>query len=165
VTLDQGIGLFSAIISFTGLLLVVMQLRDTAKTQVSQSLVEIYDINRQLISLGFSHPHLFDVLAGKPTDRVLERRYLQLWFNHFSLVDSYIRQSVLKGDLKESLVRDLTDFMHLKNARHHWDTYAAFYPESFQTLIGDILKENEPPIGKAAHPDSATAHRHHDAST
>jgi hypothetical protein len=69
--------------------------------------------------------------------------------------------SVLKGELKESLVRDLTDFLTMKNARHHWQTYGKFYPESFQKLVGDILTNDEPPA-KAAH---LGTRRHHDART
>jgi hypothetical protein len=161
MTLDQGIALFSATVSFFGLVFVGLQLRDGTRQQRSQSLVEIYGMNRELIALGFSHPQLFDVLAGNKADPVLQRRYLQLWFTHFSLVNAYVNQSVLKGDLKESLMRDLTDLLTLKSALHHWDIYGRFYPESFQKLVGDILKKNEPPV-KAA---QVKAHRHHDAKT
>ena len=159
---DHWVAVFSALISFAGLLLVVIQMRESTKQQRSQSLVEIYGMNRELISLGFSHPKLFAVLAdAKTADPVLERRYLQLWLNHFSLVNSYLNMSVLKGELKESLVRDLTDFLTMKNARHHWQTYGKFYPESFQKLVGDILTNDEPPA-KAAH---LGTRRHHDART
>jgi hypothetical protein len=160
LTLDQSIALFSATVSFVGLVFVGFQLRDGTRQQRSQSLVEIYGMNRELISLGFSHPQLFEVLSGKNTDPILERRYLQLWFIHFSLVNSYLNMSVLKGELKESLVRDLTDFLTLKSAHHHWETYAEFYPDSFQTLVGEILKKDEPPKSKAAHLGGTRLRRH-----
>jgi hypothetical protein len=142
MTLDHYVSIFSAAISFVGLLLVVLQLRDSARQRASQSLVEIYDMNRQLISLGFSHPELFAILAdAKDPDPVLERRYLQLWLNQFSLVNSYLNQSVFKGELKESLVSDLTDFMTLNNMQHHWRKYGRFYPASFQALVDGIIKK------------------------
>lgn len=94
MTLDQSIALFSATVSCVGLVFVGLQLRDGTRQQRSQSLVEIYGMNRELISLGFTHPQLFDVLAGKNTDPGLERRYLQLWFNQYSLVNTYVNMSV-----------------------------------------------------------------------
>jgi hypothetical protein len=125
-------------------LLVVIQLRDSTRQQQSQSLVEIYGMNRELITLGFSHPELFAFLADdKHSNPVLQRRYLQLWLNHFSLVNAYLNQSLVKGELKESLVRDLSDALALKNMRHHWAEYGKFYPASFQELVNGIL--NEPP--------------------
>ena len=62
MTLDHFVSLFSAAISFAGLLLVVLQLRDSNRQKEAESLVELYDINRQLLSLGFSHPQLFTIL-------------------------------------------------------------------------------------------------------
>ncbi len=162
MTLDQGIALFSATIAFVGLVFVGFQLRDGTRQQRSQSIVEIYGVNRELISLGFSHPQLFEVLAdAKKADPILERRYLQLWLNHFSLVDTYLTLAVLKGDLKESLVRDLTDFMTMHNAQRHWQKFGQFYPASFQKLVDDVIKKNEPP--EAAHAKHLA--RNHEART
>ena len=102
MSFDHLVALASAVISFTGLLLVVIQLRDSTRQQQSQSLVEIYGMNRELITLGFSHPELFAILADdKHSDPVLQRRYLQLWLNHFSLVNAYLNQSLVKGELKK----------------------------------------------------------------
>ena len=166
MSLDHFVSIFSAIISFIGLIFVGIQLRDGTRQQRSQSLVEIYGMNRELIALGFTHPQLFDVLEDKKhADPVLERRFLQLWFAYFSLVNGYVNQSIVKGDLKESLVRDLTDFLTLHNARQHWESYGNFYPDSFQALVSNILKKDEPPKGKAAHPGGGRTRRHHDANT
>jgi hypothetical protein len=148
MSLDNYVAIFSALVSFTGLLLVVLQLRDSNKQRQSESLVEIYDINRQLLSLGFEHPQLFAVLADdQHANPVFERRYLQLWLNHFSLINAYVNQSVLKGELKESLVSDLADFMTLKNAQQNWAKYGRYYPASFQALVNGFVQTKEPPPG------------------
>jgi hypothetical protein len=58
-------------------------------------------------------------------------------------VNAYLNQSLLKGELQESLVRDISDYMTLKNARHHWQRYGEFYPASFQKLVNEL--KSEPP--------------------
>ena len=165
MTLDQCIALFSASVSFVGLVFVGLQLRAGTKQRTSDSLVKILDTNRELITLGFSHPHLFEILANeKETDPIWTQRYLQLWLNQFSLVYSYLQNSVLKGEAKENLERDITDFMASGNMRKHWQRFGKLYPTSFQTYINAILKKDEPPV-KAAHHGEQTKRRHHDAKT
>ena len=138
--------MISALISFLSLLLVVWQLRRDARQRESQSLVEIYDINRQLLSLGFDHPQLFQILAdAENVDPILARRYLQLWLNQFSLIYSYMYESVFKRELEDSLVRDVSDFMTMKNMQRHWREHGAYYPQSFQDFINGILKKKESP--------------------
>ena len=150
MALDHYVSLFSATISFAGLVLVVLQLRDGTKQRQSQSLVEIYDINRELLSLGFAHPQLFAVMVdAKNVDPMCERYYLQMWLNQFSLIHAYLKQSVFKGELKDSLIRDLSDFFTHENMQRHWRQHGEFYPESFQKLVNGIIKKNEPPLGAA----------------
>jgi hypothetical protein len=149
---DHWVSVFSAAISFTGLLLVVMQLRANRRQQQMQSLVEIYDINRQLLSLGFSHPKLFAIMEDAPkADPVWERRYLQLWLNQFCLIYMYLKRSVLDRELKEPLERDLADFMKMENIRRHWRQHGTFYPTSFQKLVNGMIQKSEPPPQTAAH--------------
>lgn len=146
MSFDHYVSLLSAVISFLGLLLVVLQLRDGNKHQEMASLVEIYDINRQLISLGFSHPQLFAILRDATNaDPVWERRYLQLWLNQLSLIYSYLRRSVFEDELKEWLERDIADLMTMENMRRHWQRHGAFYPASFQEMINNSLKKGELP--------------------
>lgn len=143
---EQYVSLFTALISFAGFLLVVFQLRDGNRQQQLTSLVEIYDINRELLSLGFSHPKLFEILAdSEKADPTLERRYLQLWLNQFSLIHAYMKESVFKRELKDSLYRDVAEFFTMENMQRHWRHHGAFYPVSFQEFISDVLKKNEPP--------------------
>ena len=164
MSLDQKIALFSAMVSFIGLVFVGLQLRAGTRQQMSDSLVKILDTTRELISLGFSHPKLFEILAGKKeTDPILTQRYLHLWLNHFSLVHSYLEHSMLGAETRDNLERDLTEFMGMASMRKHWQRFGSLYPISFQTFIDEILKKDEPPT-KAAHHDE-TAHEHHDAKT
>jgi len=153
MSLDHWVAVFSASVSFVGLLLVALQLRDSTRQRELDSLVEVYDINRQLLSLGFSHPQLFTILDdAKNVDPVWERYYLQMWLNQLSLVHTYLQRSVVGGELRESLNRDLADFMIQQNMRRHWQKYGKAYPVSFQKLANDLIKDNEPP--KAAHVNS-----------
>lgn len=143
---EQMVSLFSAVISFAGLVFVALQLRDGNKQQELASLVEIYDINRQLLTLGFSHPKLFEILADAANaDPTLERRYLQLWLNQFALIHSYMEEAVFKRELKDSLTREVAEFFTMENMQRHWRHHGAFYPASFQAFVSDVLKNNEPP--------------------
>jgi len=150
MSLDHYVALFSALISFAGLLLVVLQLRDSNRQRESESLVELYDINRQLLSLGFSHPVLFQILEDKKaTDPLWEKRYLQMWLNQLSLSHAYLQRSVVQPELKASLERNLIDFMTMENMRRQWQQYGSFYPASFQDCVNEILKKVEPPVTAA----------------
>ena len=142
MTLDHAVSLFSATLSFVGLMLVVYQLRASTKQRESDSIVKIYDINRQLLTLGFSHPQLFDILTDAPNaDPMWERRYLQLWLNQLSLILTFLNSSVQSTELKACLRQNLTEFFSYENMRRHWKDNAVFYPESFQTLVNEIVKK------------------------
>lgn len=150
MSLDHYVSLFSAGVSFVGMMLVVLQLRDSNKQRELESLVEVYDINRQLLSLGFSHPKLFAILAdAENADPVWERYYLQLWLNQFSLIHVCLNQSVFKGELRDSLIGDLSDFFTQENMRRHWRHHGSFYQASFQKLVNGIIKNHEPPMTAA----------------
>jgi len=142
VSIDQIVSVSSAAISFLGLLLVVFPLREGNKQQELTSLVEIYDINRELITLGFSYPPLFEILNdARGSDPTWERRYLQLWLNQFALIHSYLRRSVFDAELKASLERELVDFMGMENMQRHWQEHGSFFPASFQKLVNDCIKQ------------------------
>ena len=58
VTLDS-------LLTFAGLVFVAWQMRDANKQSKLESQIRLYDINRELISLGFSKPELFEVLKDE----------------------------------------------------------------------------------------------------
>ena len=152
MSLDHFVSVFSAAIAFVGLLLVAIQMRSATRQREAESLVNLTDINRELLSLGFSHPQLFPILEdADDTDPVWERRYLQLWLNQLSLIHQYLKYSVTDNELRESLKRSLADFMTLRNMRRHWQCDRATYPDSFQKLVDGIIEKGEPPVKAARH--------------
>ena len=146
MSLDNWISLISALIAFAGLLFVVRQLRDGNQQQEMASLIEIFDTNRELLSLGFEHPQLFAVLRDtKNADPEWERRYLQLWLNQMSLIHSCLKRSVFESEVKSSLESQLAEFLTLQNMREHWQKHGAFYPVSFQVWVNGLIQQPETP--------------------
>jgi hypothetical protein len=135
VTLDN-------LLTFAGLLFVAWQIRDANKQSKLESQIRLYDVNRELISMGFSKPELFEVLKDeKKVDPTLERRYLQLWLNQLSLIFSLKAAGALQKDYQESCERDLRDMFELASMRRHWRAFGKYYPASFQKAVDDILDE------------------------
>lgn len=129
----------SLVFSFISIFLVVIQLHDLTAQRKIESLIQISDINRQLLMLGFSMPELFDVLSGKPaTDPALEQRYLQLWLNQMLLIHTIQCRGFFPADLRDSLERDMRDLLAMENAQAHWQRYRSFYPASFQTYVDGL---------------------------
>ena len=142
LSLDNWISLISALIAFAGLGFVALQLRDSNHQREIESIIEIYDINRALLSLGFAHPELFAILRdAKTADPVWERRYLQLWLNQMSLIHLCLRHSVFNQELRESLECDLDGFLTMKNMQRHWQKFGRFYPASFQRRMNGCLEK------------------------
>jgi hypothetical protein len=81
--------------------------------------------------------------------QIWEQYYLQLWLNQFALTHSYMARSVLCGELRENLTRDVADFMAMQNMRRHWQRFGSLYPATFQTFVNEILKKVEPPKAAA----------------
>lgn len=105
------------------------------------SLVRLYDSNRQLISLGFEHPELFAVMADDDTvDPVLRERFLQLWMNHLNLLHLFIKNSAFAPELRDSESHALAEFVTHKNMRAHWQQNRAVYPPSFQKRVDAIIQ-------------------------
>ena len=87
VTLDN-------LLTFAGLLFVAWQMRDANKQSKLESQIRLQDVNRELVSLGFSRPELFEVLKdGKNVDPNAELYYLQLWLNQFCMFDALSRSA------------------------------------------------------------------------
>ena len=135
VTLDN-------LLTFVGLLFVAWQMRDGNRQRKLESQIRLQDVNRELVSLGFSKPELFEVLKdGKNVDPNAELYYLQLWLNQFCLFDALSRNGGFKRDVRESLDVDFRDMMGMENMRRHWKKFGKFYPASFQRSVNDILDE------------------------
>ena len=158
-----GIG---SAVSSIGLIFVAIQLRDSNRQRETESIVKLYDVNRELITLGFSHPTLFLIMEDEPiADALVQKRYLQLWLNQLSLMHTFLQHAVVRTELQEELHRNLADFLSLENMQRHWTEYGMFYPNSFQKRVNAILEKvakDEPPK-QTAH--LGGPHAHHDART
>lgn len=150
MSLDHWVAIIAAAISAAGLLLVAIQMRAATKQRELESLVEILSVNRELISLAFSHPRLLRILQdANDVDAVSEQYYLQLWLNHFALTYFYIKRAVLSAELEENLRYDVADFMAMQNMRRQWHRCGKIYPKSFQQYVNDLLSKIEPPPSAA----------------
>jgi len=132
----------SILIAFASIFFVIIQLRDSTEQQKLNSRVELYKINRELLGLGFSNPELFEVLDdAENVDPKLERRYLQLWLNHFAFIHAASCRGLFPSDLRKSLERDMREFLSHRNMRRHWTNYGSFYPVEFQSYVKTILPQ------------------------
>jgi hypothetical protein len=151
MTIDQWLSASLDVISFLGFVVVIFQLRDSNRQTKLESQIRVHDITRELISLGFSNPQLFQVLKNaKEVDRTVEERYLQLWLNQLSLIHSFRESGAFEKDVQESFEIDLRDIVKMPNMRRHWRAVQKYYPASFRKSVNDILHEagherDEPP--------------------
>jgi phage antirepressor YoqD-like protein len=152
VTLDSLLTFLGLIVNFAGLLYVAQAMRDGNKQRKMDSQIRLYDINRELISLGFSKPELFAVLKdAKGIDPEIEQHYLQLWLNQLSLFHSLKTAGVVDEEYRESVERDLLDMFEMSSMRRHWQAHGKFYPASFQKSVNDLLnKAGHEPTGEKA---------------
>lgn len=142
MTIDQWILAIQDVITFLGFVVVTIQLRDSGRQTRLESQVRVQDSTRELVSLGFANPQLFEVLKGsKQVDHAVGDRYLQLWLNHFSMIHSFLQSGVFEKDVQKSFEADVRDIMRKPNMRRHWRAVQCFYPASFQTSVDEILRE------------------------
>lgn len=135
VTLDN-------LLTFVGLLFVAWQMRDANRQRRLETQIRLYEVNRELIALGFSEPKLFAILNGaEGIDPVVERRYLQLWLNLLSLIFSFQQTGGFQKDYQDSCEHDLRDTIMLPNMCRHWQKYGKYYPASFRTWVSEILDD------------------------
>src|SRR5262245_50254757 len=101
-------------------LVVFQQINDTRQRRI-ESLIRIYDGNRELLIEGFASPQLFKVLADAPNvDPEEKRRYLQMWLNRVLMNYFILREAHFPADVRESLENDIRDFFFLKNMQEYW---------------------------------------------
>lgn len=145
MSLDQWIAVFTASIGFAGLLAVALQIRASTIQGRLDTLCKSLDVNRQLLSLGFSHPRLFDILNDTPNvDPEWEKRYLQLWLNHLSLVHAFLKNGGFDPEFQDSLMKDIGYLLANQNMQRHWPRHAQYYPPSFQKLLNGMLSDMKP---------------------
>ena len=140
MSLEQWVAILSATMSFIGLMFVALQIRDSTRQRRVESVQRLIDVNRELLSLGFSHPKLFDILNDTTTaDPQWEQRYLQLWLNHLSMVHTMLKHRGFDADFREGLERDMAYTFALGNMQRHWMKAGQFYSTSFQKKVNGII--------------------------
>jgi hypothetical protein len=122
---------------------VLLQWHGHIKQRRLESLIHIYDVNRQLISQGFDHPELFKILEDEPdTDPLLTRRYLQLWLNQLALIHRVHRHGLFNRELQSSMAREVREFMTLTNMREQWKEQRTYFPKSFRRFVDHIIQSS-----------------------
>ena len=140
MSVDHMVPVFSALIAFLGLVFVAFQMRDATKQRRVESVQRLIDANRELLSLGFSHPKLFEILNDTGNaDPQWEQRYLQLWLNHLLMVHTMLNYRGFDADFREGLERDIADSFAQGNMRRHWSRVGPFYSASFQKRVNTII--------------------------
>jgi hypothetical protein len=140
MTLDQWISIASALMTLVGLLMVAVQIRFATRQRWMESVQGIFNTNRELLSLGFTHPKLFEILNDAPrADAEWQKRYLQLWLNHITVVHTILKHGGFDDDFREGLELDIADTLAQTNMQLHWMRVGKFYPASFQKRVNAII--------------------------
>lgn len=107
------------------------------------SINKIYDINRELIKIGFEEPVLFSVLREEAVDDIEAERktkYIQLWINHLSVIWESYDNGFIREEQWISIKRDIIYTMALDSMQEHWRNVKAVYPDGFTQLIEQSIK-------------------------
>lgn len=124
----------------------IVQLKELLKQRKLDWVTRIFDVNRQLITLGFSQPELFDILHDVPgADPRREQHYLQLWLNHAVQIFHTKERGFLEPELAASLEADFRDLLQQENMQRHWRLYRRFYSASFQTYVDTLAATGAEP--------------------
>jgi hypothetical protein len=138
------VAILSAFMSFASVLLVVLELRHNRQQRRLDSILCVYEINRELISLGFDHPELFKVLQDAPdVEPSVERRYLQLWLNQIAAIHFLMSHGLLPKVVSVNLWADVAGFFKMDNMRRHWASVRGVYPTSLQVVLDDAVRAAE----------------------
>lgn len=140
----EWLTVFTAFIAFASLFLSIYQIHNhTAQSRI-ESLLHIFEINRQRMILGFDSPDLFEILNdAEDADPNREQRFLQLWLNQFAVIHLFHARGLFERELMMSLEHDMRDFLNQANMRRNWERHAAFYPKTFQTYVKSVIKDQD----------------------
>lgn len=121
----------SAVVSVVSLLTVFVELRSGRLQRKAESLIQVYDANRELLTLGFDKPELFDVIGTGDYGH----RYLQLWVNHIALIVELRRQNLFSPTQWKALDNDIGYFVENPKFRLIWPEIRMFYPRPLQKIL------------------------------
>lgn len=104
-----------------------------------QVLVEIKNINRELLMLGFDDPSLFRIISGKARDSEKARRYLQLWINQVDLIYHAKRNGLLSKEFVQALEVDIRSFFATKGVEDFWGEVSRYYAPGLREYVDQLL--------------------------
>ncbi len=121
--------------SLVSLAVVFWELRQGRKQNRTSALIQIYDINRQLLGMGFDRPEFFRVIGGKGGEGETARRYLQLWLNQIALIVHLNEQGLLTRSQWASLDADIESLFKNSELKTLWGEFSPFYPEPLRSFL------------------------------
>ena len=120
----------------------LIQFRHASEQKKIDAEMRVKETNRQLSTLGFSHPELFKVLDDQPASARIERAYLQLWLNLYEQIFLDGKRGAFSREFYEGLKRDMRAFFSQKNMQRHWQEHKIYYQTPFQNYA-NLLLPNE----------------------
>ncbi len=123
--------------SLVSLAVVFWELRQGRKQSRTSALIQIYDINRQLLGMGFDRPEFFCVIGGTSGEEETVRRYLQLWLNQIALIVHLNEQGLLTRSQWHSLEVDIECLFETSELKNLWSELRPFYPEPLSSFLDD----------------------------
>ncbi|MCP5524078.1 MAG: hypothetical protein H7A46_21280 [Verrucomicrobiales bacterium] len=135
-------------VATVGIFLTLSQLTLLRRQLRLEALIQITDSNREILALGFAHPHLWTLLdasagAGDAGASFAQQRYLQLWTNHLHLMWGAHRLGMVSNGEWEAYRRDMAGLIRLAPFRQYWLGVARFYPRRFRRAISELLPGQE----------------------
>ncbi|MCP5528158.1 MAG: hypothetical protein H7A47_15305 [Verrucomicrobiales bacterium] len=135
-------------VATVGIFLTLAQLMLLRRQLRLEALIQITDSNREILALGFAHPHLWTLLdasvgAGDTGGGFAQQRYLQLWTNHLHLMWGAHRLGMVSDWEWEAYRRDMEGLIRLAPFRQYWLGVARFYPRRFRRAISELLPGQE----------------------
>ncbi|MFT6238007.1 MAG: hypothetical protein ACJAQT_000076 [Akkermansiaceae bacterium] len=121
--------------SLVSLAVVFWELRQGRKQNRTGALIQIYDINRQLLGMGFDRPEFFCAIGGTSGEGETVRRYLQLWLNQIALIVHLNDQGLLTRSQWHSLEVDIECLFETSELKNLWSDFRPFYPEPLRSFL------------------------------
>ena len=142
IKIETVISYSALAVSFISVLLVSIQVKYLRRQLEFDSRLKLTEINRQILTLGFSDPDLFKILNGVPVDQEKEKRYCQLWVNQMDISWHAQKVGMYDKDFFSGLERDIADTFQLDTMLRHWKIARMYYSEGFRQYIDRIIEKN-----------------------
>lgn len=137
--LTLGLSSLALLVSIWTLIYTVRQV-GLLRSQIGLDLdMRVAAVNRELLTMAFNDPELFNVLDDKPLSNPhKERHYVQMWFNHVHTMWN-VQKHGLKPEAEwYSDVKDIALLFSLTIVKKHWEDSKSFFPADFVQFIATL---------------------------